>query len=102
MTHSAWKINISSFAHNIASYVSEILVLLVVNYRYSAFSSITLFPSHHFARYRQAKNYTFRFSFLKSLRCDFWLFFFFFFFFWPRCRTCAILVPKQELNPCTL
>lgn len=72
-SHSAWKVNIFSFSHNIASYVSEILVLLVVNYRYSAFSSITLFPSHHFARYRQAKNYTFRLSFLKSLRCDFWL-----------------------------
>lgn len=64
-SHSAWKVNISSFSHNSASYVSEIFVLLVVNYRYSAFSPITLFFSHNFARYRQAKSYTFRLSFVK-------------------------------------
>ena len=65
-SHSAWKVNISSFSHNSASYVSEILVLLVVNYRYSAFSPITLFSSHHFA-----KKLHFQTLFPESLRCDF-------------------------------
>ena len=38
ISHSAWKVNISTFSHNSALNISEILVLLIVNYRYSEFT----------------------------------------------------------------